>query len=165
MSREACAAQSHDACFLDNGTDLFFWQCPRISVLSQPLYRLIGSVIFNDHRRNHSAVGRPSRLDGLYCTGHGADYICRNKSACLSDLLPRQNPVAFCNQRFCRSTYVLRHRINQFALWKQDLNRFAFRQFFSFIRMDTAFKSRQTHRFFPSFLYIFSFFVNLSHFL
>ena len=37
--------------------------------------------------------------------------------------------------------------------------------FFSFIRMDTAFKSRQTHRFFPSFLYIFSFFVNLSHFL
>ena len=30
---------------------------------------------------------------------------------------------------------MLRHRINQFALWKQDLNRFAFRQFFSFIKL------------------------------
>ena len=112
------------------------------------LDRCLFAVILDDDGIHHRAIGNQSRLNLFHLAGDGAQYVCGDKSAGLSDDLPLQHPVTLLNEGFCRSTDVLGKRKYHFlSLFRcKELDRSVLRKFFSLKRMNAANKCSQTHQ-------------------
>ena len=164
MCGESSSAQTYNSGLLHNIADLLLWQLCRIAVCTQPLYSSVLTIIFHHNGVYHRTVCNTPWLNCFDRSGNRTDNICRNEAAGFADFLACQNLVTLFHQRNRRSADVLRHWINQISLRHQDLYRLVLGQFFSFIRMNAAFKCSQSHESLPSFSTFFLHFIDkISH--
>ena len=153
MGRESCTTHADNTGFFYHLTNLSLGELLIIALLSKAFNRLILMVVLHDDRLNHRTGYGQTLLDCLHGAGHGADNTSRNKSACLSNLLPYQHGITNRYNRLCRSTDVLNHGKYQIPFGKQPCHRLILGEVFSVVRMHSASKcSFSRHVFSSSFI-------------